>query len=360
MHFIRAASLCKKLCLGKLGEPKDERPALPCQALLEPGQDPMALWLFPEAFFREPLEKRICCLEQDRGRLCHLLAERHPLHAPACRRMVYAREEGSPSERLRSSSSRELLDALEHCSGAPPPCPVQTGKLAYGCLDDGRRSSERPGTAARSEDAVHLLADTLVRDMGKSALAGDERSLRGRLQGEAEAGAEAHGAQDPERIFREARFRVPDRPDDAAVQIPAASVGVEKPPRRMPCHGVHREVAPGKVELHVVHELDRIGMAEIGIGAFGAVRRALDRLARDDRGHGPMGGPRLMDLDSGCTEHPLGLLPGRLGRDIHIVGGVSFERIAHPSADDPCLVPCILEDTEHPLGIGRKHLGVYR
>ena len=274
-------------------------------------------------------------------------------------------QEGRPPQLGRGQTALELLDRptdarrmLEHVIGMIGTTLVEAAHgadLRNGRDEHVRLVQERPVDAAGLDDALHLLTDPLGGDLGKFGGTRHKRRLGRRLDRIAEAAGEADRAQHAQGILTEALLGLPNCPDHADPQVVPTAIGVEQAAFGVEGHRVDREVAPREVLTDVGHKVDLIGMAEVAVGALGAISRDLDRFAVDDHCDRPVRGAGLMHLNTCRREHGFGLLPERRGGHVHVVPLCPAQAVAHPTTHGPGFIARGFEGVDHPQRIPRQY-----
>ena len=126
----------------------------------------------------------------------------------------------------------------------------------------------------------------------------------------------------------------------------------------MPGQGVHGEVAPGEVVLHAARATDLLGVAAVGVETVHAIGGDLNALTRAHGGDAPELDAGLHHRDAGLCKRRFVLPPGARAAHVHVVARSRAERVAHPAAHEPRLVPGHLEGIEHGEAVGRGQRGV--
>jgi hypothetical protein len=142
----------------------------------------------------------------------------------------------------------------------------------------------------RPEKLEQLGTDPFAGEVGAKIGVAADRGERLRLDLEPERGRQPDRTNHPQGVLAEAPVRISDRPQDACREVLAAPEQVDEPRRvarrATPGQGVDGEVPPRQVLLDRRPELDRVGVAEVGVGDVPAEGRYLvlgTGLSDDDR-----------------------------------------------------------------------------
>ncbi len=207
---------------------------------------------------------------------------------------------------------------------------------------------------AGCENALQLHANTFTSDGIEQRRAICQGLSRSGLHGKVQAASKAHGAKHPKGVFLKTTTRLPHRPNFTACKIAYAVVEVEEPANRVPRHGIHGEIATGKVIFNAFSPGYFLWMAAIGIEAVKAIRSDLDALAVRNGGNAAEFDARLNHINTRSLERCLALLPRGRAAHIDIMGRRMHEGITNPAAHDPRLKTCRLERAQHATRRPRK------
>ncbi len=150
---------------------------------------------------------------------------------------------------------------------------------------------ESPAGLALGEHFGELVADALAADGVDTRSELADRGVSGGVEGKAEAGGEADGAEEAELVFFEAAGGRADGAEDSGVEVGEAAYVVEEPSAECFAHGgrwpiggkngqdrrikqkpVDGEVAALGVFLGACGVADFVRAAAVGVGAVGAKR----------------------------------------------------------------------------------------
>ncbi len=188
------------------------------------------------------------------------------------------------------------------------------------------------GRTLGGEQPLHLDGDALARQVAHVVGRRADRGERGRLDREVERRREPDGADHAQRVLVEALGGIADRPQRPGGEIDLAAVRVDETRRLAglgaPGHRVDREVAPGKVQLDRIAELDPMRPAEVGVVVVGPKGRDRDVIELRTRAHGDGTELVLVERAWEQLERPF---RQRRGREVPIEGGPTQQRVAHRS-----------------------------
>ena len=218
----------------------------------------------------------------------------------------------------------------------------------------GRIEAERPGRGGVTpENPLHLLADPLRREMPGLFHRSRQRPPRPLLDPEAEPARETKRPQDPQVVFPEPCDRIPDRPENAALEIGPPLEWVAEPPvERVPRNGVDREVAPREILVERIREGDdRMAAARLDIPPEGC--DLVEPSSPVEDADGPVGHAHG---DRPAKER-LHLRRRGLRGKVPIQGHPTAERVADRPPDGPGLEPRFLQGPGDPPNRGRDSEG---
>ena len=149
---------------------------------------------------------------------------------------------------------------------------------------------------------------------------------------------EARRAEYAQGVFLETLARIAHGSNRSGLDVARAVERVEDAARRVKGDGVHGEVAPCEVEFDAVDEFHVVGVSRVGIGSFDAISGDLDGFPAYDGGNGAVLHSRFVHGVSGAAHDTFGVLPGRVCRNVGVMGHAPHERVAYPAAYNPRLV----------------------
>ena len=185
-----------------------------------------------------------------------------------------------------------------------------------------------------------------------------ERAPRFRLEGKAELGGEADGAEQPQRVLRKARFRIADAAQQAVPQVLPPAERVDETIRFAVGHRVDRKVAPGEVLLDRGGERYAVGPSAVRIAAVDAERRDFIRLAVEQHGHGAVADAGFDDRE--VPENGLRFRGARVGRNVPVVRRAAEQAVAHAAAYGIGAMPGVRQARQNrPAGVGQLNLNLH-
>ena len=140
----------------------------------------------------------------------------------------------------------------------------------------------------REQRFFQLIADALHGKRGGQGCAGGNGGGGLRRGREAELGAEAVGAEHPQRILAKASFRVADAAENAGPKILLPAKKICDAPGQIHRHGIDGEIAAGEILLEPRNKAHLRRVASVKIRALRAKRRDLGLRAVQKHGDGPV------------------------------------------------------------------------
>ena len=175
---------------------------------------------------------------------------------------------------------------------------------------------------------------------------------------ESELRGETHSAKNAQGIFLQADIGVVDAADNFVSQVVLSVKGIYKAADWMERHCIDGEIASRQILLDGVDEQHAIGVAVVGIGAFGAEGGDLDGFISINNGYRTVLRSCFMHCHATCQARFARLLPVGVGGNVGIVGRNAAKGVAHEAADNPCLKTAFLQsvdDGAHRCGKLGKH-----
>ena len=165
---------------------------------------------------------------------------------------------------------------------------------------------------------------------------------------------ETHAAHNAQGVLIEAPKRLADTTDEPTSHVRYTPEGVYEATRRIPGHGIDREIASSQVFFDVLHKAHRIGPAVVGIGPVGAIGGDLDGVAVDENGDGAMGRARLNHPVAGFKKMLARVIPECVGGDVDVMTGATQDGVAHKTAHHVGLLARVFQDLDGLFRTGRQ------
>ena len=169
-----------------------------------------------------------------------------------------------------------------------------------------------------------------------------DRVPRPGLERKAEPCGEAHRPHDAERVLVEARVRIADAADDAALDILHAAVEIHEAPLIVVGHRIDREIPAHQVVPQIRGERHLIRMAPVGVAAIDPVGRDLEAFVVQHDRHRAVPDPRV----DGSSKAGLHLLRLRGRGDVPVLRGEGQHGISHTAANGIGFKPMPLQNVD--------------
>ena len=151
---------------------------------------------------------------------------------------------------------------------------------------------------------------------------------------------------------------VVDAADYLVGQVVLPVKRIYKATNRVERHCVDGEIASRQVLLDGVNEQHAIGVAVIGIGAFGAEGGNFDGFVLINHGYRTVLRSCFVHRHAACQTRFARLLPVGVGGDVGIVGCDAAKGVAHEATNNPCLKTALfqsVDDSAYRCGKLGKH-----
>ena len=218
------------------------------------------------------------------------------------------------------------------------------------------RLGQQPGPAEELDrdlptllpgDLPQLVEDALGADSCQHGTAGSGRLQQALRRPKVQASEEPRHPEQSQPVLSEALLRVPDRAQNALLEVAPAANRVHQLSREgVEVEGVEGEVAPRRVLLRRGHQAQLGRPSSIARAGLDAERGDLEVLAVAEDAHDPERSPHGDRPREECL-HDL----GRCGPcDIQVVELPPQEQVPHAAAHQVGLVAVALEPVDHPEG----------